>query len=91
MKRNHYLILGGIALVAGYLWYKNDKKAKENKAKKVLAMTTNPIAEGEASNFQGSRCACDNGFVGWCQSGDCGKCCGSFNRKKYNETRTYNF
>ena len=30
MKRNHYLILGGIALIGGYLWYKNnkDKKAK---------------------------------------------------------------
>lgn len=96
MKTNHYLILAGIALIGGYVWYKKHEKAEI--AKKALAKsltpttTATPMAEGEASNFQGSSCKCDNGFTGWCQSGDCSKCCGSYNRKKRpTETRTYNF
>jgi succinyl-CoA synthetase beta subunit len=50
MKRNHYLILGGIALIGGYLWYKNDK---DKKARKALATSLTPITQGEASNFVG--------------------------------------
>jgi hypothetical protein len=89
MKRNHYLILGGIALIGGYLWYKNDK---DKKAKKALSTSTTPLAAGESSNFQGATCTCDNGFTGFCKSGDCSKCCGSYNEKKRpTETRTYNF
>ena len=32
MNKKHYLILGAIALVGGYLWYKHDKKEKARKA-----------------------------------------------------------
>ena len=93
MKRNHYLILGGIALVAGYLWYKKDK---ENKAKKALMLapataSNSTMTEGEASNIEGTTCRCDNGFTGYCQSGDCSKCCGSYNKQPYKETRHYTF
>ena len=93
MKRNHYLILGGIALIGGYLWY---KKTKDDKAKKALAasiaMSLAPMKTGEASNFVGARCTCDNGFTSWCAHGDCNKCCGSYNKKKRpTETRTFNF
>jgi hypothetical protein len=92
MKRNHYLILGGIALIGGYLWYKKNKENKAKKSISALATTTAPIKDGEASNASGSTCKCDNGFTGWCQSGDCSKCCGSYNEKKRPiETRTYNF
>lgn len=90
MKKNHYLILGGIILIGGYLWYKNDKDKKARKAS--LATKLVPMAEGEGSNFSGARCTCDNGFTSWCAHGDCNKCCGSFNRKKRpTETRTFNF
>lgn len=79
MKRNHYLILGGIALVAGYLWYKNDKKRKEDKAKGLTSVA--PVSE-ETSNASGTICTCDNGFRGYCQTGDCNSCCGSYNKQK---------
>jgi hypothetical protein len=94
MKRNHYLILGGIALIGGYLWYqKRDKAEKARKASlSTLATKLAPMTEGEGSNFSGARCTCDNGFTSWCAHGDCNKCCGSFNRKKRpTETRTFNF
>ena len=71
MKRNHYLILGGIALIGGYLWYKNDKDKKARKASLAKALT--PMVEGEASNIGGT-CTCGNGFTGYC-AGDCRKCC----------------
>lgn len=90
MKRNHYLILGGVALLAGYLWYKNDKDKKNRKLS--LSKISPSMTEGEASNFQGSSCTCDNGFTGWCRSGDCSKCCASYNDKKRpTETRRYKF
>lgn len=90
MKRNHYLILGGIALIGGYLWYK--KREKSEIAKKALATITTPLALAEASNVSGTSCTCDNGFTGYCQSGDCSKCCASYNDKKRpTETRTYTF
>ena len=91
MKRNHYLILGGIALIGGYLWYKKREKAEI--AKKALnTSVAPPMKEGEVSNIQGTTCKCDNGFEGYCQSGDCSKCCGSYNDKKRpTETRTYTF
>jgi hypothetical protein len=95
MKRNHYLILGGIALIGGYLWYKNDKDKKARKASLAsltpTATSATPMTEGEASNFEGARCTCDNGFTSWCAHGDCNKCCGSFNKPKYKETRHYTF
>ena len=95
MKRNHYLILGGIALIGGYLWYQKRDKAEKEKKAKTLALSTNvvePMKDGESSNFSGARCTCDNGFTSWCAHGDCNKCCGSFNRKKRpTETRTFNF
>jgi hypothetical protein len=75
MKRNHYLILGGIALIGGYLWYKNDKDKKARKAAlaKTLTTSSTPMTEGEASNIGGT-CTCGNGFTGYC-AGDCRKCC----------------
>lgn len=39
MEKKHYLILGALALVGGYMWYRHDKKEK---AKKALAAT--PVA-----------------------------------------------
>ena len=94
MKRNHYLILGGIALIGGYLWYQ--KRQKAEKTKKALAASIAaslaPMKTGEASNFVGARCTCDNGFTSWCAHGDCNKCCGSYNKKKRpTETRTFKF
>jgi hypothetical protein len=71
MKRNHYLILGGVALIAGYLWYKNDKDKKARKAS--LSMSTTPLKAEEVSNIGGT-CTCGNGFTGYC-AGDCRKCC----------------
>ena len=95
MKRNHYLILGGIALIGGYLWYKNDKDKKARKASLAsltpTATSSAPMTEGEVSNATGTTCKCDNGFTGYCQSGDCNKCCGSFNKQPYKETRRYTF
>jgi len=90
MKRNHYLILGGIALIGGYLWYKNNKDKKARKLASAIA-PIKPMAEGEASNIEGTTCKCDNGFVGYCKSGDCASCCGEYNKKRPTETRTYTF
>lgn len=90
MKKNHYLILGGIILIGGYLWYKNDKDKKARKALTTTAVTSEPMKEGEASNIGGT-CTCDNGFTGYC-AGDCNRCCGRMNKKKRpTETRTFNF
>jgi hypothetical protein len=80
MKTNHYLILGGIALVAGYLWYKNREK-NENDRKALETVKPTETTE-EASNFIGTACRCDNGRTGFCQSGDCSRCCGKFGYKK---------
>lgn len=91
MKRNHYLILGGVALLAGYLWYRKDKKNKEDKAKNASLKVAPPMSANEASNASGANCRCDNGFVGYCRSGNCAQCCGGYNRKKYTETRRYTF
>lgn len=113
MKRNHYLILGGIALIGGYLWYRHEKSEK---ARKALVKTTTPLSSNMSgeyyeslrnipeqyisdrdaiksmSNVSGTSCTCDNGFTGYCQSGDCSKCCASYNDKKRpTETRTYTF
>ena len=91
MKRNHYLILGGIALIGGYLWYKKNKEERDRKASSLVSETT-PLASMDSSNASGATCTCDNGFTGYCQSGDCGSCCGTYNKKKRpTETRTYNF
>lgn len=91
MKRNHYLILGGIALIGGYLLYKKNKADKADKAISGLSVSS-PMTQSEASNASGATCTCDNGFTGYCQSGDCASCCASYNRKKRpTETRTYNF
>ena len=88
MKRNHYLILGGIILIGGYLWYKNDKDKKARKAS--LAKTLTPMAENEASNIGGT-CTCGNGFTGYC-AGDCRKCCKGMDApKRPTETRHYKF
>lgn len=79
MKTNHYLILGGIALVAGYLWYKNREKNENDR--KALE-TVKPMVEGEASNFQGVACRCDDGTTGFCKTGNCARCCGTLGYKK---------
>ncbi len=90
MKRNHYLILGGIALIGGYLWYKNDQDKKARKASlSTLATNVAPMTEGEASNIGGT-CTCGNGFTGYC-AGDCRKCCKGMDKKRPTETRTFNF
>jgi hypothetical protein len=91
MKRNHYLILGGIALIGGYLWYqKRDKAEKARKASlSTLATNVAPMTEGEASNIGGT-CTCGNGFTGYC-AGDCRKCCKGMDKKRPTETRTFNF
>jgi hypothetical protein len=84
MKTNHYLILGGVALVAAYLWYRHEKSAtdKAEDKKEKLAKDTTPVVAEETSNFQGTACRCDNGRTGFCQSGDCSRCCGQFGYKK---------
>jgi hypothetical protein len=90
MKRNHYLILGGIALIGGYLWYKNDKDKKARKAITTTAVSSEPMKEGEASNIGGT-CTCGNGFTGYC-AGDCRKCCRGMDApKRPTETRVFKF
>ena len=88
MKRNHYLILGGIALIGGYLWYKKTKDAKTKKALAAsVAMSLAPMKTGEASNLTGGTCTCPNGFTGYC-AGDCKKCCKGMDAKKLAQYRT---
>ena len=39
------------------------------------------------SNATGTMCKCDNGFTGRCESGDCNKCCGTYNKRKPEQMR----
>lgn len=88
MKRNHYLILGGIVLIGGYMLYK--RREKSEMARKAVAMDKTPLKSGEVSNIGGT-CTCGNGFTGYC-AGDCRKCCtGMDTPKRPTETRTFKF
>lgn len=48
------------------------------------------LPEYNMSNASGTMCRCDNGFTGRCESGDCSKCCGTYNKRKP-EQRHYKF
>jgi hypothetical protein len=95
----------GLGVVA-YLAYKNYKKGwtmfgKDAEDTKVDAESTSNITgeyaeslknlpEYAFSNAAGTMCKCDNGFTGRCESGDCSKCCGTYNKRKP-EQRRYKF
>jgi hypothetical protein len=78
MTTNQKVLAGlGLAAVA-YLGYRYFGKDKSDT--KIESM----------SNASGTMCRCDNGFTGRCASGDCNKCCGSYNKQRP-EQRRYKF
>lgn len=82
MKTNHYLILAGVALVGGYLWYRHKKQSKDMKLKTVAPVTSAEPTTEESSNFVGAYCRCKNGVSGYCKNGNCEQCCGDYGYKR---------
>jgi hypothetical protein len=75
-------IFGAIGLLAvGYIAYKQYKKGWTIFGKGADEVKVETTSEA-MSNASGTMCRCDNGFTGRCESGDCNKCCGSYNRRK---------
>jgi hypothetical protein len=104
MTTNQKVLAGfGIAVVA-YLAYRHYSKGsifgKDSDDTKVTPETSNitgeyaeslkNLPEYNMSNASGTMCRCDNGFTGRCESGDCSKCCGTYNKQKQ-EQRRYKF
>ena len=96
-------VLAGLGLAAAvYVAYRYSKKGsifgKSNMSGEYYESLRNIpqeyVSDREAvegmSNATGTMCRCDNGFVGRCESGDCSKCCGSYNKPKQ-EQRRYKF
>jgi hypothetical protein len=99
MTTNQKVLAGlGLAAVA-YLGYRYSKKGsifgKSNMSgdyyESLRNLPEQYVSDREAmSNATGTMCRCDNGFTGRCESGDCDKCCGSYNKQKP-EQRRYKF
>lgn len=96
-------VLAGLGLAAAaYLSYRYYKKGsifgKSNMSGEYYESLRNLpeqyVSDRDAvdtmSNATGTMCKCDNGFVGRCESGDCNKCCGTYNKQKP-EQRRYKF
>ena len=96
-------VLAGLGLAAAvYVAYRDSKKGsifgKSNMSGEYYESLRNIPEEyvsdrgavDAMSNATGTMCRCDNGFVGRCESGDCSKCCGSYNKPKQ-EQRRYKF
>ena len=78
-------IIGGLALgVVAYLAYKHYKKTATAPKSSTLGQ---PVTYSSAN---GTNCKCDNGSTGFCKSGDCSKCCGSYNEKQV-QRKVYRF
>jgi hypothetical protein len=80
-------VLAGLGLAAAvyvaYRYYKKPISVKPKAGEENIALVS-----GEAmSNATGTMCKCDNGFVGRCESGDCNKCCGSYNKPRQEQKR----
>lgn len=99
MTTNQKVLAGlGLAAVA-YLGYRYSKNGsifgKSNMSGKYYESLRNLPEQyvsdrGDVdamSNATGTMCRCDNGFVGRCESGDCNKCCGSYNKPRQEQKR----
>lgn len=94
MTTNQKVLAGlGLAVVA-YLGYKHYKKngslfsnADGEYYESLRNLPEQYVSDKEAmSNASGTMCRCDNGFTGRCESGDCSKCCGTYNKRKPERT-----
>jgi hypothetical protein len=74
-------VLAGLGLaVAVYVAYRYYKKPIS--VRKPISDKTDDVSGEGMSNATGTMCRCDNGFTGRCESGDCNKCCGSYNKPR---------
>jgi len=74
MNNKNLMIVGGVLAVVGIAYYMHTKKKKATSLKLALA----PLTDGIMYNASGSKCQCGGGVSGYCASGDCSKCCGSY-------------
>ena len=78
MNNKNLMIVGGVLAVVGIAYYMHTKKKKATSLKLASA----PLTDGNMSNAVGGSCQCGKGVSGYCASGDCSKCCGSYGERE---------